>query len=534
MRKRKLEERLTATEDVLESTLDNFLMVKESLVDLEMARDRVGYIKLGGFNGQEFSRDFLREIASEAVTSYIKNPLTNHGVGTKANYVFGQGLTITGESPDVDRLWQTFWDHPANRISFTTIAALSLKEVDLQTEGNLFLALFTTPSTGAVKVRSIHPSEIVDIVANPDDAAEPWFYRRVWHERRMNEKGVWAGMKERQAFYPAWNYRPNTKPPTWFGIDVMWNSPVYHVKVGGTSHMQFGITEFYSALDWTQAMKEAMEDYATVRSSHARFAWQSIVKGGKEAVAAIKAKLNTTFGSSASSAETNPAPVAGSVALSAKDMAELTVMKTANAQAAPDEARMLSVLAAAGFGLSYAVLTGDADKSNLATATSLDRPTELMMSMRQMLWTTILTDICSYLVFASVGAPAGILRSTGKIVEDDWGTPTVDLGKDSDGEPIPTSILVVWPPILEHDVAATVEAIVMAATLDGKVDAGVFDLPTIISQLGNALGVENVGDIVEAMVAQAEAAPPAGNMVEEAAFVELLKEVVKHLKEGAG
>ncbi len=523
MRKRELVTMLAEQGKTIESVNDNYTHAMESLAQLELAQEDIGWLKTA-FTGQEFSKDFITQIYDQAVTSYISNPLTHHGVNVQGNYVFGQGVTIKGESDDVDKLWQLFWNHPANRIAFTTMTALFLKEVDLQMEGNLFLALFTTPSTGAVKVRSIITSEIVDIFTNPDDAKEPWYYLRRWQERKMSDQGMWSPGSERKAVYPAWNYRPNNMTSMFGDVPIMWNAPVYHQKVGGTSHMRFGVTEFYSALAWAQAMREALEDYATVRSSHARWAWQlSNIKGGKKGVEAAKAKIGTTYGDSATAEETNPSPVAGAVALSADGMARLETLKTAGGQAPPDEARMLAVMTGAGHGQPYSILTGDADKSNLATAKSLDRPTELMMNMRRMLWTTIFTDICSYLVYASVRAPNGVVK--GKIVEDDWGTPTVDLGKDEEGEPVKTSIVVTWPPILEHDVSETVKAIVSAATLDGKTDAGIFDLETIIGQLGNALGVENVGDIIDKMVAEAEAAPPAEGVAEEAAFVGVLKEV---------
>ena len=535
-RKRELEERLTKTEDALgkteaalDSMIDNYQLVKESLVDIEMARDRAGWMKLGAFNRQEFSKDFLNQIYSDAVTSYIKNPITKNGVNVKGNYVFGQGLTITGESDEVDKLWQLFWNHPANRAEFTTPEALFLKEVDLELEGNLFLALFTAPSTGAVKIRSIISSEIVDIITNPGDAKEPWFYHREWSERRMSDNGMWQDSKPQKALYPAWNFRPKSKPPMMWGIEVMWNSPIYHVKVGGTSHMRFGVSEPFASLDWSKAYKEAMEDYATVRSSHVRFAWQTTVKGGATGVAAMKAKLGTTYGSASTDSETNPSPVAGATAISAEGMAQLQVMRTAGAQSAPEEARMLMVMAAAGFGLPYSILSGDADKSNLATAKSLDRPTELGMQMRRMVWTTIFTDINTYLLRASVGAPNGVVK--GKITTDEWGAETVDLSKDSDGEPIPTGITVNWPPILEHDAAETVKAIVMAATLDGKPDAGVFDIETIIRLLGNAVGVDNINTVIDDMLARADEAPPAESTAEEAAFVEVLKEVARVLRE---
>lgn len=516
MRKRELMERLEATETVLGEYSDNLVHAVENLAQLELAREDIGYIKLGAFDGQEFSREFLRMIADDALTSYIKNPLNKHGVNVHGNYVFGQGLTIKGDSSEVDKLWQLFWNEPSNRTEFTTIRALFLKEVDLEIEGNLFLTLFTSKKTGAVRIRSIHSSEISDIITNPEDANEVWFYRRVWSPKKLNEHGAWAAVQEQVEYYPAWNYRPKTKPPTWFGKPVNWDAPIYHVKVGGTSHMRFGVTEIYSALDWSKAYKQMLENYATVRSNLARFAHQLNVKGGKEGVAAAKSKLNTTYGDTGG--ETNPSPVPGSTFLGAEGMAKLEVLRTSGAQSPPEEARGMAVMAGAGHGLPYSILTGDADKSNLATAQSLDRPTELEMNMRRMLWTDIFTDINSYLLYASVKAPSGVVK--GKIVVDEWGNEQVTLNNKAE-----QGITVDWPPILEHDVSETVKAIVSAATLDGNMDAGVFDLETLIRLLGNAIGVENLGDVIDKMVEQAESAPPAENMAEEAAFVDVLKEV---------
>ena len=522
MRKRKLVERLTATETVLDEYSDNLIHAVETLAQLELAREDVGWIKLGAFNGQELSRDFLRGMYDDAVTSYIKNPLTNHGVKVQGDYVFGQGLTITGDSDEVDKLWQLFWSEPSNRIEFTTIRALFLKEVDLQLEGNLFLALFTSKVTGAVRVRTIHSNEIADIITNPDDSNEPWFYKRVWSSNLLNESGAFAPLVEKVEYYPAWNYRPTGRPSTYSGKPINWDSPVYHVRVGGTSHMRFGVTEIYSSLDWAKAYKQRMEDWATVSSSLARFVWQLTHKGGKEGVAAGKAKLNTTYGDSAG--ETNPSSVAGSTFIGAAGVAQLEVLKTSGAQAHPEEARALAVMVAAGHGLPYSILTGDADKSNLATAKSLDRPTELAMSMRQAMWTDIFGDINSYLIYASVKAPSGVVK--GKVVVDEWGTEQVILNSKAE-----TTITVEWPPILEHDVEATVRAIVMAATLDGKTDAGIFDLGTLIQKLAAAIGVDNIGKVVEDMIAKAEAAPPAESVAEEVAFVEILKEVAAKLRE---
>lgn len=519
MRKRALQEKLIHAVDRLGQEVDNSFYFRERLAELELALEDVGWDRLGGESARELSRDAIRKISDLALLHYIKNPLTNHGVEVQGHYVFAQGVSIEGESEEVDKVWKLFWNDPANRAEFTTPAALFQKEIDLQIEGNLFLALFTSIKNGAVRIRSIPANEIVDIITNPEDDKEPWYYRRRWMERSMTS-GAWVGTNQREALYPAWNYRPRSKFPAQYGLKIHWDAPVYHVKVGGTSSMRFGVPEIYSALDWARAAKKMLENYSTVRSTHARFANALEVKGGKAGVAAAKTKLASTLGDTGDAAETSPSAVAGSTFIGAEGYM-LNILRTGGAQAAPEEARYLFVMTAAGHGLPYSILTGDADKSNLATAKSLDRPTELRMLMRQRLWSTVIQDINTYVVIASVRAAKGSLK--GKMVVDEWGVERVVLQGGTKDEPIPTGVTVTFPSILEHDVDAAVKALVSAFTLDGKADAGLFSEPTQIRELASALGIEDVDALVDEYVKKAEEAPEAEPTEQETEFVEALK-----------
>lgn len=527
MRKRELQEQLIHAVDRLGQEIDNSFYFRERLAELELALEDVGWDRLGGETGKELTRDAIRKISGMALLRYLKNPLINHGVEVQGHYVFAQGVAIDGESEDVDKVWKLFWNDPANRAEFTTPIALFQKEIDLQIEGNLFLPLFTSKVNGAVRIRSIPSNEIVDIITNPEDDKEPWFYRRRWQERRMTEE-AWAGAKQREAYYPAWNYRPRGRPPTMFNHPVHWDAPVYHVKVGGTSSMRFGVPEVYCSLDWATAVKKAMEDYATVRSTHARFASALEVKGGKAGVAAAKAKLTSTFGDADASEETRPSPVAGSTFIGSEGYM-LNILRTGGAQSAPEEARYLFLMAGMGMGLPYSILTGDADKSNLATAKSLDRPTELRMLMRQMLWSTVIRDIATYVVIASVRAVSGVLK--GKMVADEWGTERVVLQGGTKDEPIQTGVTVTFPSILEHDTDAAIKALVSAFTLDGKTDAGLFSEPVQIRELASVLGIEDVDALVDEYIKKAEEAPEAEPTEQEVGFVEALKAMKEILEE---
>jgi hypothetical protein len=110
-----------------------------------------------------------------------------------------------------------------------------------------------------------------------------------------------------------------------------------------------------------------------------------------------------------------------------------------------ESGRPLAMMVGTALDLPYTLLMGDADLGNLATAKTLDRPTELAMENRRALWESVFRAVLGYAVEASVKAPRGPLRGTWV---QDGNRQIVTLPTDVDA-----SIDVDWPSILEHDLA---------------------------------------------------------------------------------
>ena len=142
--------------------------------------------------------------------------------------------------------------------------------------------------------------------------------------------------------------------------------------MGGLEGNLFGVPENYSALDWAKAVKEGLEDYATIRRAHSRFAWKMAGLKGSSEVSSLKSRLQSTVGTD-SFVETNPPPLAGATWLGAGNR-DLQPVRTSGAQPPPDELRWLGLMVGAGVGLPETILTGNADVGNLATAKSLRSP----------------------------------------------------------------------------------------------------------------------------------------------------------------
>lgn len=438
----------------------------ERLAELELAQEDIGWQRLSGESDREFSREGLGRIMAQSRLFYLKSPVINRSVNVQAYYVFAQGINIQARDEKVNKVVQAFLDDPANDVELTSHQARMLKETDLQVLGNIFFVLFANKTDGTVRLRTIPPEEITEIITNPEDAKEPWWYKRQWQERQLDGTD-----KARTAYYPDWRAPSMATAPG--GAEVR-EETVYHVKVGALSDMRFGLPETYQSLDWARAYKEFLEDRATIARALSRFAWRVTAPGGAKGVAAAKTKLASTIG--ATIGETNPAPVTGSTFVAAQGGANLDPIRTVGATINPEEGRRFLLMAAMGSGLPE-TFYGDVSVGTLATAKSLDRPTQLKFLDRRTLWADVHLQIVQYVIDCAIKA-SKLNQNVDR---------HVDIG---------------FPDLLEEDVTERVSAIIDAATLKGQSPAGTMDDRTLIRLLLQALGIEQIDELLDRIAPQ--------------------------------
>ena len=417
-----------------------------------------------GEGSDELSRTALDHLIQQCRAMYLKNPLIRNGVNITKRYVFGLGVSITAQEGPVNDVLQGMLDDRANRSEWSSRTSQIAKEQELLLTGNVFLALFTVRSTGRVRAGSIPVREIREILSNPNDGREAWYYRRVWTPQLLS--GAPAAQSV-SAYYPDWRYQPRKRPTQLNGVEIRWDSPVYHVKDGGFDGAKFGIPDVYAALDWATAARKDLQDFSTLRASLARFAWRATVAGGKPGMDKTKERLGTTLGSGGTGGrETNPPPVAGSTAIVAAGN-ELVPISKSGTTPNPEDSRRIWLMVAAAMGIPETILSGNAEVGNLATAKTLDRPTELKMETRRSLWEDVFLDLCHYQIEQAVRAQV----LPGRISTDELGSVEVELsldptppapGEERSREPMTGKVDVEWPSILAIDVKERVDAIVAA------------------------------------------------------------------------
>ncbi|MEV6036022.1 hypothetical protein AB0L65_33045 [Nonomuraea sp. NPDC052116] len=466
--------------------------LQESLADLEHRMYEPGWQKLTAYAEREFTREGLQQITAVCRIMTIKSPLLRRGLSLRTGYVWGQGVQIsaraTGEQgQDVNSVVQAFLDDPGNRRTFSGDQAHEELERALFSDGNVFFALFTSPRTGRVQVRTLPWDEITDVICNPEDRSEPWFYRREWWQDRRTETGV---IQERHvAYYPALGYRPALRPRRltfpMYGdsglADVIWDAPVYHVRANSQLGWKFGIPDSYAAIDWAQAYKSFLEDWATLIKALSRFAWRLTSKGSKQAQA--RAKMATAPTTDRFSGEPQRA---GATALMTPDMA-LEAIPKSGATIDSESGRPLAAMVAAALDVPVTMLLGDPGTTGArATAETLDTPTERSMELRRSVWGEAWRQILDYVIDQAAKAPSGPLK--GKVSRDDDGLEVVDLAQDTD-----RTVDISWPDIDDLDPAVIIDSIV-------KADATGYLPPlTVVRLLLEALGVRDAESIIDGL-----------------------------------
>lgn len=469
---------------VQESDSTAVLQCREAIAELEIALEDRGWQRTLAMSQLEFSRLGIQQIMLICRLYRIKNPVVQRGILVSAYYVFGRGVEITSEDQAANDVIQAFLSDPRNK-SELGHSGLIASEAKKYTDGNIFWALFTAVDDGQVLIRSIDAIEIEEIITDPNDSSVPWFYHRRWFDQGFNPQTGVTQPESKEAYYVALDYEPATIPTQINGKPVMKDAAgnfirVLHRKEGGLDKWKFGCPRAYAAVDWARAYKNRLEDDSTLVRALSRFSMTVETQGGAPAIANWKQSLNTTLGNDASSGETNPSPNTGSAIITGPGN-KITPFRSAGMTADPEGGRRCAHMAYMVFGLPETFFS-DVSVGTLATATSLDRPTELKFLNDQEIWKEDLERIARYVLASSETAPKGKLREARKA------KPVTD----------PTTIEVKFPAILEGDIVARVGAVVQALTLGGFEATGIDEKAGIFLLLV-LLGVEDPEKVVEEM-----------------------------------
>jgi hypothetical protein len=511
--------KLSEAERMIRLEENNPMISQGAYGDIELALQNVEWRREVNLSWLEFSRWGIQQIILISRLYYIKNPICRRLIDIAATYVFGRGFELSSSDEDANEVLKDFLDR--NKKTLGQIALVELEKRKYY-DGNLFFAFFSdTTDKGTVDVRTIDATEIFDIVCDPDDSDTPWYYRRGWNARIFDPATGATTHEHKDAWYPALGFNPTPKPEVINLIPVMWDTPVLHRKCGGVAKWHFGCPIIYPVLDWAKAARQYLQDCATIAKSLAQFSIDISTKGGQQAMEGAKQQLMTTVGPSASLWDTNPTAVSGSAFIHGPGT-ELTAFKTQGAGFDPEKVRRMLLMCCMVVGVPETFLA-DVSTGNLATATTLDRPTELAFVEKQEAWREDLITIAQYVLQVSGGAAGGKFKASldrrklslkqMSITEaaretSPHGIQRYVAAKAKPKKPTDLQLTVTFPSIREGDMSMNVVAIANAMTLQNKAGQVVgIDEKTGVLMLLKELGWENAEELVEEMYPEKEYDP---------------------------
>lgn len=474
-------ERAHAAENMVE-------ILTEGFAQAELMLEDTGWRRLTGSSDMEFSRDGLQRAAEVSRVMAVADTLIKRGLALRHAYIWGQGVTVSAEdtgaegTQDVNTLVQALMDDDGNKRALFGAQARETLERALGTDGNVFIACFTNPLTGYVQLRTIPFDEIQDVITNPEDASEPWFYKRIWSEEHTDLTTGQPTYATRIEYYPAVGYYPTAhRVQRIQGDPVHWHTPIYHVTVNGLSGWKFGIGDAYTALTWARLYRDFLLDWATLIKSLSQFAWRATGKKSK----AQKAREALQRRPNAQGPDGNPNNV-GATFVADPDVS-LEAIPKHGATIDSESGRPIATLIAAAMGVPVTTLLADPGQTGArAVAETLNFPTRVMMGQRQSVWGEAYRAIFGHAIRAAVKAPRGPLQ--GSFTRDPYtGREQMTLAGGSTG-----TINIDWPSLEDElPIDTLMNAIVKADT------TRTVPKLEILRLILKAFTVENADEIIE-------------------------------------
>lgn len=450
-------------------------VLNESVRDLSLQLEDRGWKKIGSDDENTMTREALVQAAQDGRALAVAHPLVRRGLSLRTSYVHGQGgpqLSVESDDQNVNEVVQQWWASRENQNALTGPEARARLERALSTDGNVFIASFTNPADGRVTNRTIPFEQITQIITNPEDRGQVWFYERTYSRKR---EAFATAEETTRVLYPDLAYAPATRAPFLNGVAVMWDQPVRHVKVNDLDGWEFGIGDTFSIAPYARGYRDFLNDWLKLMKSLSQFAWRGTAEGkrAQRARQALSRAQQSVPGNDGS---------VGATYVSAPGEGLEAIPKT-GATIDADSGRPILAMIAAGLDVPVTMLSTDPGVTGArATAETLDEPMYRAMRARQDVWAAVFVDLAEYRIEQAIRAQ----KLPGTVVRDAW-TQT-DYAELSGDRPI---IHCDWPDLSTSTVDEAVKAI-KDADSTGKLP------PLVIARLLlTALGVEDIDTVIE-------------------------------------
>lgn len=400
---------------LLEENAETFRSFRDEASEL-------AYHSLSYFTGkpQELTPEARKRLSQRSRIALMEDPLAGAEAELLSNFSFGRGITPPqADDPKVQEVIDEAWSDPVNTEKLTGFEAQRHRSNELITQANLFPTAYVR--NGYVRVGFLDCDTVTHIICDEEDEELPlWYVTRkhkvVWD---FNEDRVLTTAETTELpktiYYPHWRNvedailaageegvaRPKSPPKEKLGDGL-----VYHVRINRVGRTQFGTPPWARTLRFFKALNDVTESHVVMAQAASTWIAKRVMRGTPEAISksanAILAQTGELGAARFGERPTDQAyprqtaPPSGSFWLeNESNRLEAMNLNSGSAQVAQTAQVIRAPIAAASsFGQHY---LGDASNANLATATSLELPTLMVVQAWQETSRGMLgwfTDVC--------------------------------------------------------------------------------------------------------------------------------------------
>jgi hypothetical protein len=296
------------------------------------------------------------------------NPFAQWLLNTTRDFLCGEGLTITATDPRIQEVIDAFWDDPINRMALTWPEMVR----ELALFGEQCWPIFINEHTGLMRLASVDPSAIREVVHDPDNAREPiGIILRDSAGQPGKKLRILKGGEDSELFAPA---ALRLRQETFIDGDCFY----YAINKASSSETR-GISDLFALADWLDGYEQLLWNGMERTGFLNAFAWDITLEGMDQAeIDEWKRK--------------NPPPKPGSVFAHNHKVTMQAVSPDLHASDADIQARLVrnQILGAAGFPEHWYGGGGDV---NRATAAEMSAPTIKGLQARQRFVKHMLHDV---------------------------------------------------------------------------------------------------------------------------------------------
>ena len=220
-------------------------------------KDFFGYQQIAGGGPLDFLNPVRQYTQiTDSYAMWVKNPLAKFIIDIMMDFVWGDGVTFEAKDPIIQALLDDFY----NDIDNDWKGEGEKRIQDLFIYGELFLKLFTSEFAGKVKVTSIFPGSVSNILINQENTEKIEAIKVKQHNKEEKEYKILT-----------WNEQTES-----------YEGEVLFFKINATVHQPRGLSDLFVRRDWLKLYDKSL--YATMDRVGLllSFVWDVTVDQAKE------------------------------------------------------------------------------------------------------------------------------------------------------------------------------------------------------------------------------------------------------------